>query len=171
MGRKAIIRRTKQRNVNEVREMDYFSRCSFLIDIMQFNHHFKVSILLEWVRRPHLNAIQAPKAVRPSSVAPPPVQGPCVIINSCRVSDSHANLFSGTKRLVLTSFGARDPCTRSWNPYVIFLLLFDRKIEGWNLDDQDPSSLRPTHSTSTGSSDSAGGLRMIDLQLTWLTSF
>ena len=53
---------------------DYFPRCPFLIDIMQNDHRLKVSILLERVRRPHLSVIQAPRAIRPSSVIPP-VQG------------------------------------------------------------------------------------------------
>lgn len=116
--------------------------------------------------RPHLSAIQAPKAVRPSSVAPP-VQGSCVIVNSCR---SLTPMPSGQRHQEAGPHVIRSQ--RSVHPsmkFVRFFFLFGRKIE-LKLDDQDPSSLRPTHSTSTGSSDSASEL-CVWLQLTLVTSF
>ena len=141
--------------------MNYFSRCSFLIDIMQIDHRFKVSILLEWVR-PYLSPIRAPKAERPSSVTPP-VQGSCSIVNCCRslmpMPFGQGHQEAGPH--VIWSPRSAHPSMK----FVRFFYFIWAQDIGLKLDDQDPSTLRPTHSTSTGSSDSAGGFCMFDCNL------
>ena len=78
-------------------------------------------------KRLYLSAIQAPKAVRPSSVAPPVLQGSCVIVNSCR---SLMLMPSGQGHQEAGPHVIRSP--RSVHPFMKFVRLFfsEHRIEG-----------------------------------------
>ena len=158
---KPIIRRANQWNVNEVREIIYFLRCPFLINI---NTDRSSSIQGEYL------AGIAKKLTSERNSRPFICRTNCArFVWYCeflKVSDIHTIWFRDTKRLALTSYGPRDPCTRPWNSYVFSFLLIWAQVRELKLDDLDPSNLRPTHSTSTGSSDSAGRVVHVWLQLT-----